>query len=126
MQDSTHFNVVRLTAKAIPVLRGEEKVALAVQRIQLAKEPTKKKKGRGSTTEQTNNPQFETLRALRRKLADEENKPPFMIFSDMTLHEMVRLQPKNVEQLLAVSGVGQHKLAHYGHYFLDALKEPSQ
>lgn len=124
-QDTDHFNVLRLTPKAIPVLRGEEKVSLAVQRIELLKDAPKKKKERGHALPLASSPLFETLRALRRKLADEENKPPFMIFSDTTLHEMVRLKPQNHEQLLAVSGVGQHKLTHYGHHFLKALQETS-
>lgn len=124
-QDTAHFNVVRLTPKAIPVLRGEETVALAVQRVELIKEdsPKKKRKERNNGLPLSSSPLFETLRALRRKLADEENKPPFMIFSDMTLHDMVRVKPQTPDELLAVSGVGQHKLAHYGRYFLEALRE---
>ena len=122
-QDTEHFNVLRLTPKAIPVLRGEEKVALAVQRVELVKDVPKKKKERNNTPPLLNSPLFETLRALRRKLADEENKPPFMIFSDTTLYEMVRIKPQTMEQLLSVSGVGQHKLTHYGQYFLTALRE---
>ena len=124
-QDTNHFNVLRLTPKAIPVLRGEEKVALAVARIEFTKEdlPKKKKKLLKHELPLASSPLFESLRALRRRLADEENKPSFMIFSDMTLHEMVRIKPKTLEQMLTVSGVGQHKLTHYGQYFLDALQQ---
>ena len=46
-----------------------------------------------------------------------------MIFSDMTLHEMVHIKPRSLEELLTVSGVGQHKLAHYGEHFLNAISE---
>jgi ATP-dependent DNA helicase RecQ len=63
------------------------------------------------------------LRVLRRKLADEESKPPFMIFSDATLQQMVRDKPQTMEELLTISGVGQHKLKHYGLHFLKALRE---
>ena len=122
-QDINHFNVLRLKPKAASVLRGEEKVTLAVQPVELVKETPSKKKARSNTLPLANSPLFETLRALRRQLATEENKPPFMIFSDMTLHEMVRIKPKTLEQMLTVSGVGQHKLTHYGRYFLDALQE---
>ena len=122
-QDTEHFNVLRLSAKAIPVLRGEETVALALPRIDVLKETSKKKKERNTSLSPTNSPLFERLRALRRKLSNEENKPPFMIFSDTTLHEMAQLKPQTLEQLLTVSGVGQHKLQHYGHYFLQALCE---
>ena len=46
-----------------------------------------------------------------------------MIFSDTTLYEMVRIKPQTLEELLTVSGVGQHKLTHYGQYFLTALRQ---
>ena len=120
-QDVEHFNVLRLTEKAAPVLRGEEKVELTVQHHD-TKESTKKKKDRSKLTPPSN-PLFEHLRTLRRQLADEENKPSFMIFSDATLHEMVRIKPKTLDELLSVSGVGQHKLAYYGHAFLKALQQ---
>ena len=121
-QDTDRFNVLRLTKKAIPVLRGEEKVEVAIQRMEFIKEDgPKTKKKKQSSGSSSNNPLFDTLKALRRKLADEESKPPFMIFSDMTLHEMVNLRPTTLEQMLLVSGVGQHKLAHYGKAFLKAI-----
>lgn len=123
-QDVEHFNVLRLTPKAIPILRSYEQVMLTVPRDDLKDTPLKKKDRK--TTAATNNPLFEVLRTLRRKLADDENKPPFMIFSDATLHEMVRINPKTLEQFRSVSGVGQYKLTHYGQAFLDVLSsEPS-
>ena len=117
-QDINQFNVIKLTAKAIPLLKGEEQIALCI--------PTNTLKGSKRKTKERNavrnsSPLFEALRALRRKLADEENKPPFMIFSDATLQEMVQSKPTTMDQMLAVSGVGQHKLAHYGQCFLDAI-----
>jgi ATP-dependent DNA helicase RecQ len=120
-QDAEHFNVLKLTAKAIPLLRGEETISLPVPREELSSKKTKKDRHYEPPT--TNSPIFETLRNLRKKLANEENKPPFMIFSDATLHEMARIQPQNLDQMLGVSGVGQHKLTHYGQYFLDALQQ---
>lgn len=123
-QDTEHYNVLRLKPKAIPLLRGEEKIELAVARLELVKDTPSKKRARNQSMPLESSPLFEALRALRRKLATEENKPPFMIFSDMTLHEMVRLKPKTMQDLLDVSGVGQYKLEHYGQYFLNALQEP--
>jgi ATP-dependent DNA helicase RecQ len=121
-QDFNHFNVLRLSKKAIAVLKGEEKVSLSLPKADLRTNTSKnKEQNRIPTTE---NPLFTTLRALRRKLAEEENKPPFMIFSDTTLHQMVRDRPQTMEQLLNISGVGQHKLRHYGSQFLQALRDP--
>lgn len=121
IQDIGHFNVLKLTQKAIPLLKGKEKISLTIPNNDL--QGSKKKTKVQRTIQASNSPLFEILRTLRRKLADEENKPPFMIFSDATLHAMTDLKPQNTEQLLAVPGVGQHKLTHYGNYFLTALKE---
>lgn len=121
MQDMDHFNVLKLTSKAIPLLKGEEKIFLTLPN----KEPkhNKKKNKERRVIQATNSPLFEMLRVLRRKLADEENKPPFMIFSDATLHAMTEIKPQSMEQLLSVPGVGQHKLARYGSQFLNAFNE---
>lgn len=121
IQDASHFNVLKLTPKAIPLLKGNEQIALTIPRNDLSS--TKKKTRERTKGKAINSPLFEVLRALRRKLAEEENKPPFMIFSDATLHEMTEVKPKTTDELLDVSGVGQHKLTHYGHHFLKALKE---
>ena len=121
VQDPDCFNVLRLTPKAIPLLKGDEKISLTLPPPEVV---THKKKARERTVfKTTNSPLFELLRALRRRLAEEEDKPPFMIFSDATLHEMAELKPKNKEGLSQVSGVGQHKLAHYGGLFLKTLNE---
>lgn len=124
LQDMSHFNVLRLTSKAVPLLKGQERISLTIPNNDL--KGSKKKIKQNAFVKLENSPLFEKLRSLRRQLADEENKPPFMIFSDATLHEMTQLKPKNNEQLLDVSGVGQHKLAHYGHYFLKVLNEFSE
>ncbi|MCA9830595.1 MAG: RecQ family ATP-dependent DNA helicase [Dehalococcoidia bacterium] len=67
---------------------------------------------------------FRELRALRRQFADEQNVPPFTIFSDATLHDIAQRRPRNRAEFLAVSGVGQVKLERYGDAFL-ALLRPS-
>ncbi|MBP1045909.1 DNA helicase RecQ [Enterococcus sp. BWM-S5] len=65
---------------------------------------------------------FETLRALRMDLAQDENVPPYLIFSDSTLKEFCEKMPKNPIELLQVKGVGQNKLDKYGETFLAAIK----
>jgi ATP-dependent DNA helicase RecQ len=118
-QDLDHFNVLRLSDKAPPILRGEE--TLFLTKMQDTLKAQKNKKNR-TTTHSPSNPLFEHLRSLRRKLAETENKPPFLIFSDATLHEMGRIKPHNLEQLLTISGVGQHKLKQYGATFLESMR----
>ncbi len=117
-QDMDHYNVIKLSKSALPVLKGEESVYLTLMAENLDK-PAKTKRNK---PEIIKNPLFEKLRILRKRLAEEENKPSFMIFSDATLQDMSEVKPKNLQQLLNISGVGQHKLQKYGNYFLEELK----
>ncbi len=117
-QDMDHFNVLRLSAKAVPILRGEESVSASI-----AVEEPKRASSKERAEKPPSNPMFEKLRTLRRSLADAENKPSFMIFSDATLHEMVKAKPQTLNELYNVSGVGEHKLSRYGEEFLKALME---
>lgn len=65
---------------------------------------------------------FNRLREIRSDLADEKNLPPYVIFSDKTLQEMVDRQPKSSLEFLQIKGVGQNKLDQYGDIFMSAIK----
>lgn len=67
-------------------------------------------------------PLFEELRELRRKIATDENVPPFVIFSDAALKDMCVKLPRTNEEFLRVSGVGEHKLQKYGLDFIQAIR----
>jgi ATP-dependent DNA helicase RecQ len=64
---------------------------------------------------------FEQLRELRRTLAEEQNVPPYVVFSDKSLHDMCRLLPATPEAMLTVNGVGRTKLERYGTTFLSVI-----
>ncbi|RDB63228.1 ATP-dependent DNA helicase RecQ [Gordonibacter sp. 28C] len=64
---------------------------------------------------------FERLRALRKRLADEAEVPPYIVFSDATLRDMCAKRPTTEDEFLDVSGVGATKLARYGEAFLAEL-----
>ena len=64
---------------------------------------------------------FQKLRELRRTIAQEIGKPPYIVFSDKTLRDMARIKPITNAQFLAVNGVGQHKLDLYGKRFMEAV-----
>ena len=87
VQDIDNYAVLRLTPKARPLLRGEETVRLAHPRI--VEKPPKKKVPRSA---QSLAPEdaglFDSLRALRKQLADEQGVPPYVVFGDATLVEM--------------------------------------
>ena len=69
---------------------------------------------------------FERLRSLRIKIAKEEGMPPYIIFSDKTLVDLCIRAPKSREEMLKVSGVGEHKFQRYGQAFLEEIREFTQ
>jgi len=66
---------------------------------------------------------FERLRTLRRRLADAEGVPAYIVFSDAVLRQMARCTPRTRDELLLISGVGPAKLARYGDAFLEELNQ---
>jgi ATP-dependent DNA helicase RecQ len=68
---------------------------------------------------------FERLRALRKRLADEHGLPPYVVFHDATLREMVERRPLTLNEFAELSGVGQAKLARYGDHFIAAIAKHS-
>lgn len=103
------YPLLKLTGKAAPVLNGQARVFHKVQ-------PRKQAVVADDSL-------FERLRLLRKELSAREQVPPYIIFSDSTLHEMSRLCPTDEESLLSVKGVGNAKLEHYGAQFLKAISD---
>jgi ATP-dependent DNA helicase RecQ len=66
---------------------------------------------------------FEKLRAVRKRLADAEGVPAYIVFSDAALRGMAARRPHSEGELLQVPGVGPVKLERYGAAFLAALRE---
>ena len=92
-----------------PIAESEKKA----QKTKSKKEPKQK----------VNKALFEELRALRTKLAQTEKVPPYIIFSDKSLEDMVTIRPSTTSKFMEVSGVGQNKLAKYGSQFMALIKE---
>jgi ATP-dependent DNA helicase RecQ len=110
---------LKLDPRARPLLKGEMELMLRKDA-----EPslgTSASKGRPArTTEETR--LFEDLRILRRELAETQGVPPYVIFQDAVLDEMIRKRPQSLAEFARLSGVGQKKLERYGDAFLNALK----
>ena len=127
-QDIARFSALRLTEAARPLLRGEETLIMAKPRVRV---PSKKQRLRadraGRAADLAGMPVdealFDELRALRKRLADEQNVPAYVVFSDATLVEMAARHPATHVELLEVSGVGQAKLERYGDAFLAVIAE---
>ncbi len=111
------YPTLYLLEKAVPVLKNETKVEM----VRVQEKKTAKKTG----IEQTaafDHELFELLRALRKQLADEQNIPPYIVFSDRSLRDMASKLPQSAEDLLVVSGVGETKLERYGRQFLNLIR----
>lgn len=65
---------------------------------------------------------FENLRVLRKRLADERNVPPYVLFSDVTLKELSRYFPETKEEMLEIKGIGEKKYEQFGEDFLNAIR----
>jgi len=125
-QDIARYSVLRLTAKAEGLLGGGETLVLATPRTRV---PTSKQRrtaeraarSAGLAELEVDEALFDDLRALRRRLADEQRVPAYVVFSDATLAEMAARRPGTYAELLEVNGVGQTKLQRYGDAFLEVI-----
>ncbi|MEJ2481603.1 MAG: ATP-dependent DNA helicase [Gemmatimonadota bacterium] len=68
-------------------------------------------------------PMFQKLRVLRKRLADEQGVPAYIVFSDKVLWKMIDARPSTLARMLDVPGVGPAKLERYGEAFLEALRD---
>jgi ATP-dependent DNA helicase RecQ len=120
LQDVGDYSVLKLTASAWPLLRGEKSLAMAEPRVKA--EPAPKRSRRKAGDMEYDHGLFERLRALRKRLADEEGVPPFVIFSDASLTQMAESLPATSEELRLIHGVGDYKLERYGPQFLEEIR----
>lgn len=66
---------------------------------------------------------FDRLKAVRKRLADAEGVPAYIVFGDAALAAMAERRPRTSDEFLSVPGVGQKKLERYGEAFLEVLRE---
>ncbi len=115
---------LRLTEASRPVLRGEEPL-----RLRRAAKPDKNRKAktpreaRQPFADASDQRLWDALRTRRRELAAAQGVPPYVVFHDATLAEMVENKPQSLSQLAGISGVGERKLAAYGDDFISVIRE---
>ncbi len=121
--DPDGFGGLRLGPGAAEVLRGEVEVVL--RRDAVAPRTRRRSGGQDAVLDAAASPEdermFQALRALRTAIAREEAVPPYVVFHDRTLREMVAARPEDLAGLSQVSGVGAAKLERYGERFLAVL-----
>jgi ATP-dependent DNA helicase RecQ len=112
------YSGFKLHEKSRPLLRGEQQIFLRLDDKKQELDKLPKIESKFSVDK------FQLLGALRdkrRELAEKQGIPPYMIFHDSTLRDMVHYLPHNLEELAKINGVGERKLLNYGRDFLDII-----
>lgn len=121
--DMTGFGSVKLTEISLPILRGEQTIALRIE--------ADKPKGKAKTKTKVlrdknlgpipNDELWQALKDQRMALAKEQGVPPYVIFHDSSLMEMHANKPKNLTEFETITGVGKSKLERYGEIFVNLI-----
>ncbi len=123
VQTSDEYPILQLNDGSWEVLRGEREVRL----IQIVK---KKKKAKSVATEVSwegvDRELFESLRGLRKQIANELQVRPYQVFGDAVLRELARIRPSTLEAMRQISGIGSVKLRDHGEVFLERVLEHSR
>lgn len=115
-------NTLKLNDASKEVLFNNRKVQLIkMADVKQRQEERRKKVVVKTQRERVRDELFESLRKLRRELAQERGVPPYLIFSDATLEEMAARRPISEYEMGTVSGVGEKKMQLYGHVFINAI-----
>ncbi len=123
--DPEGYGALQLTEDCRPLLKGERAIELRKDPVQ---KPGKSRgtggssRGRKFADEVEDKEAWEALRACRKALADDKGVPPYVIFHDATLFEILEKQPESLADMAEITGVGAAKLEKYGDQFLAALK----
>ena len=117
-QDGDRYPVLKLTPRGANVLMGKDEV-FGLKREEVKAKERRRKTAEGGWYDET---LFDRLRVIRKKIAGENHVPPYVIFSDKTLHEMCRHFPKTASEMRRISGVGDVKLERYGEDFLEEIR----
>lgn len=123
--DHDAYGGLVLNEESRKILKGEKEVFFRDDPSPVKK--SKKKKSSLSTERKEISNQDEklwlALKELRLDLSKKHKVPPYMIFHDKTLQDMIHKKPRNLEELSEVSGVGAHKQRKYGQQFLEVIRE---
>lgn len=118
--DGSEYPILKLNAASRTILFGDAEPRL-IRTATTAKE--RKQASVSEAAEFSDTRLFEKLRILRRRIAQEQNVPPFVVFSDSVLIEMSAYRPSTSDRMLNVSGIGKVKLNSYGNVFLEAIRQ---
>jgi ATP-dependent DNA helicase RecQ len=118
--DAQAYGGLKLNDACRAILRGEEKIEL---RREIKASATAVARKQGVVVDAEDQNLWNALRACRKRLAEEHGVPPYVIFHDATLREMLEFRPITESELLSITGVGQSKLERFGDEFLEVIRE---
>ena len=124
--DMEAYGGLKLTEAARPVLRGEQEVWLRRDAEPAKRKSSKAERGshlREAFAGANEDPLWQALKAKRMELAREQGVPPYVIFHDSNLLEILNRKPQTLDEMAQISGVGQAKLAKYGDAFLQVVED---
>jgi ATP-dependent DNA helicase RecQ len=124
-QSQDGYAVVSLNEASWQVLKGERAVRVG-ESVKPARGRKASKTAATTSSTSADNALFESLRKLRKRLADEAGMPPYIIFNDASLREMAQRQPTTLDEFATILGVGQAKLARYGELFVELIQQQAQ
>jgi ATP-dependent DNA helicase RecQ len=119
-----HGGLKLVKETSTPVLKGQQ-VILLRKDVGYAQSKMPKTTNKATThafSNEVDEQLWQALKAKRTDLAKEQGLPPYVIFHDSTLLEMLKMRPINLQQLSRITGVGQAKLDRYGNIFLEVIK----
>ena len=119
--DTGGYGSLMLNEKSRPLLRGE--VELPLRRDLLLAKKARQTRTKPDPVAAEDHGLWEALRECRKRLADENNVPPYVIFHDATLNQLATEKPGTSDDFLRISGVGQKKLERYGTQFMDVIRQ---
>ena len=123
LQDAAAFNALKITDRGRQVLFKGAKVLMPAPTVKQPESATGSTRRTGSDYGKPGHPElFERLRVLRRRLAEEQKVPPFIIFSDVALIQIASDLPLNETAFRKVRGVGERKTAEYGEPFMNEVR----
>ena len=116
--DAERHGALVMTDAALPILRGEQSIALRRDAVARAAERRPAVK---TLVGDEDAPLLSALKAKRRALAEAARVPAYVIFADRTLIEMAERRPGSLDDMARITGVGAKKLERYGHAFLSVI-----
>lgn len=120
--DTGGYGAIQLNKNSRPLLRGEVELPLRRDFLSARKSKVRKTERKVTVVNAEDSELWDALRDCRKRLADDNNVPPYVIFHDSTLMQMAADKPQTSAAFLEIGGVGQTKLERYGSAFMEVVR----